>query len=142
MKEMVQSALDNYVLAYKNNDKELFQSLWDDHAVFVDPGGADPCNGIEAICAFWDFGHSNGMEIIPTNVETVICANEGILKAVMQVRNIADNSGMDISIVDHFIINERGQIISGRAFWDEATITQPKDVNSIDINVDDFKDRG
>ena len=142
MKEMVQSAQDNYVLAYKNNDKELFQSLWDDHAVFEDPVGADPCNGIEAICAFWDFGHSNGMEIIPTNVETVICANEGILKAVMQVRNIADNSGMDISIVDHFIINERGKIISGRAFWDESTITQPKDVNSIDINVDDFKDRG
>ena len=142
MKEIVQSALDNYVLAYKNNDKELFQSLWDDHAVFEDPVGADPCNGIEAICAFWDFGHSNGMEIIPTNVETVICANEGILKAVMQVRNIADNSGMDISIVDHFIINERGKIISGRAFWDDSTITQPKDVNSIDINVDDFKDRG
>ena len=142
MKEMVQSALDNYVLAYKNNDKELFQSLWDDHAVFEDPVGADPCNGIEAICAFWDFGHSNGMEIVPTNVETVICANEGILKAVMQVRNIADNSGMDISIVDHFNINERGKIISGRAFWDESTITQPKDVNSIDINVDDFKDRG
>ncbi|MFL2718359.1 MAG: nuclear transport factor 2 family protein [Gammaproteobacteria bacterium] len=142
MKEIVQSALDNYVLAYKNNDKELFQSLWDDHAVFEDPVGADPCNGIEAICAFWDFGHSNGMEIIPTNVETIICANEGILKAVMQVRNIADNSGMDISIVDHFIINERGKIISGRAFWDDSTITQPKDVNSIDINVDDFKDRG
>ena len=138
MKEMVQSALDNYVLAYKNNDKELFQSLWDDHAVFEDPVGADPCNGIEAICAFWDFGHSNGMEIVPTNVETVICANEGILKAVMQVRNIADNSGMDISIVDHFIINERGKIISGRAFWDESTITQPKDVNSIDINVNDL----
>ena len=92
MKEMVQSALDNYVLAYKNNDKELFQSLWDDHAVFEDPVGADPCNGIEAICAFWDFGHSNGMEIVPTNVETVICANEGILKAVMQVRNIADTN--------------------------------------------------
>ena len=142
MKEIVQSALDNYVLAYKNNDKELFQSLWDDHAVFEDPVGADPCNGIEAICAFWDFGHSNGMEIIPTNVETIICANEGIVKAVMQVRNIADNSGMDISIVDHFIINERGKIISGRAFWDDSTITQPKDVNSIDINVDDFKDRG
>ena len=141
MKEIVQSALDNYVLAYKNNDKELFQSLWDDHAVFEDPVGADPCKGIEAICAFWDFGHSNGMEIIPTNVETIICANEGILKAVMQVRNIADNSGMDISIVDHFIINERGKIISGRAFWDDSTITQPKDVNSIDINVDDFKDR-
>ena len=36
MKEKVQSALDNYVLAYKNNDKELFRSLWDDKAIFED----------------------------------------------------------------------------------------------------------
>ena len=142
MKEKVQFALDNYVLAYKNNDKELFRSLWDDKAIFEDPVGAEPCNGIDAICAFWDFGHSDGMEIKPTNVETVICSNEGILKAVMQVRNINDNSGMDIAIVDHFIVNAEGKIESGRAFWDESSISQPSDVSSIDINVDDFKDRG
>ena len=142
MKEMVQSALNNYVLAYKNNDKDLFKSLWDDEAVFEDPVGADPCNGIEAICAFWDFGHSEGMQITPTKVETVICSNEGILKAVMEVRNINDNSGMDISIVDHFVVDGRGKITSGRAFWDESSISQPKNVNTIEINVDDFKDRG
>ena len=122
MKEKVQSALDNYVLAYKNNDKDLFRSLWDDKAIFEDPVVTAPCNGIEAICAFWDFGHTDGMEIKPTNVETVICSNEGILKAVMQVRNIKDNSGMDIAIVDHFIVNEEGKIVSGRAFWDESSI--------------------
>ena len=105
MKEKVQSALDNYVLAYKNNDKELFRSLWDDKAIFEDPVGAEPCNGIEAICAFWDFGHSDGMEIKPTNIETFICSNVGILKAVMQVRNLNDNSVMDIAIVDTFVVN-------------------------------------
>ena len=142
MKEKVQFALDNYVLAYKNNDKELFRSLWDDKAIFEDPVGAEPCNGNEAICAFWDFGHSDGMEIKPINVETVICSNEGILKAVMQVRNINDNTGMDIAIVDHFVVNDEGKIISGRAFWDESSISQPSDVGSIDINVDDFTERG
>jgi len=106
MKEKVQLALDNYVLAYSTNDKKLFSSLWDDEAVFEDPVGAEPCKGIEAICAFWDFGHVDGMEITPSNIETVICANEGILKAVMEVRNTNDNSGMNISIVDHFVINE------------------------------------
>ena len=141
MKEKVQSALNNYVLAYSNNDKDLFRSLWDEEAVFEDPVGSEPCVGIEAICAFWDFGHSNGMEIKPVNVETVICANEGILKAVMEVRNTADNSGMDISIVDHFIVNENGKIVSGRAFWDESSINQPSNINSIDINVDEFTDR-
>ena len=141
MRDKVQAALNNYVLAYENNDKELFKSLWDDKAIFEDPVGADPCIGIEAICNFWDFSHSEGMQIKPTNVETIICSNEGILKAVMQVRNINDNSGMDISIVDHFIVNEKGKIISGRAFWDDSSITQPSDINSIDINVDDFKNR-
>ncbi len=141
MKEVVQSALDNYVQAYTNNDKELFKSLWDNEAIFEDPVGADPCNGIEEICAFWDFGHSDGMQITPANVETIICANEGILKAVMQVRNINDSTGMDISIVDHFVVNDEGKITSGRAFWDESSITQPDEVNSIDINIDDFKDR-
>ncbi|MDB4042865.1 nuclear transport factor 2 family protein [Gammaproteobacteria bacterium] len=142
MKEKVQLALDNYVLAYSTNDKKLFSSLWDDEAVFEDPVGAEPCKGIEAICAFWDFGHVDGMEITPSNIETVICANEGILKAVMEVRNTNDNSGMNISIVDHFVVNEAGKIISGRAFWDESSIAQPSKVKSMDINVDDFKDRG
>jgi len=128
MKEKVQLALDNYVLAYSTNDKKLFSSLWDDEAVFEDPVGAEPCKGIEAICAFWDFGHVDGMEITPSNIETVICANEGILKAVMEVRNTNDNSGMNISIVDHFVINEAGKIISGRAFWDESSIAQPSKV--------------
>ena len=142
MKEKVQSALDNYVLAYTNNDKSLFRSLWDDQAIFEDPVVADPCIGIEAICEFWDFGHASGMEITPKNVETVICSNEGILKATMEVRNTNENTGMDISIVDHFVINKEGKITSGRAFWDESSISNPSDLNSFDINVDEFKDRG
>jgi hypothetical protein len=60
----------------------------------------------------------------------------------MEVRNTSDNSGMNISIVDHFLVNEQGEITSGRAFWDENSITQPDHINSIDINVDDFKNRG
>ena len=33
MKEKVQAALDKYVLAYTNNDKELFASLWAPDAI-------------------------------------------------------------------------------------------------------------
>ena len=60
MKENVQTAIDNYVLAYTNNDKELFLSLWSSEAIFEDPVGAEPCVGIDAISAFWDFGHVEG----------------------------------------------------------------------------------
>ena len=142
MKEKVQAALDKYVLAYANNDKDLFLSLWSPEAIFEDPVGTEPCKGIDSISAFWNFGHVEGMVITPANVDTVICGNEGILKAVMQVRNTSDNSGMDISIIDHFVINDDGLILSGRAFWDENSITQPEDVSASNINVNDFKDRG
>ena len=33
MKEKVQAAIDNYVLAYTHNDKELFISLWASDAI-------------------------------------------------------------------------------------------------------------
>ena len=82
------------------------------------------------------------MEITPKNVETVVCSNEGILKATMEVRNTNENTGMDISIVDHFVINKEGKITSGRAFWDESSISNPSDLNSFDVNVDEFKNRG
>ncbi|GIS03029.1 MAG: hypothetical protein CM15mP104_2500 [Gammaproteobacteria bacterium] len=81
MKEAVMKVMEGYVTAYKNNDKELFLSLWDEAAIFEDPVGAEPCKGIDSISAFWDFGHSNGMNITPVNEEFVVCANEGILKA-------------------------------------------------------------
>ena len=142
MKEAVMKVMEGYVTAYKNNDKELFLSLWDEAAIFEDPVGAEPCKGIDSISAFWDFGHSNGMNITPVNEEFVVCANEGILKATMQVRNDNDNSGMDISIVDHFIVNDEGKIVSGRAFWDDGSITSPDNLESLIVNIDDFKDRG
>ncbi|MDA7796696.1 nuclear transport factor 2 family protein [Gammaproteobacteria bacterium] len=141
MKQKVQSALDNYVLAYSTNDKDLFLTLWDPSAIFEDPVGAEPCDGIQAISEFWDFGHVEGMTITPTNVKTIICSNEGILQATMEVRNTADNTGMNIAIVDHFVINETGKIISGRAFWDENSISQLADAQPSDINLDDFMNR-
>ena len=74
-------------------------------------------------------------------ISAIICSNEGILKATMEVRNVNDNTGMDISIIDHFIVNEEGKITSGRAFWDESSISSPPDLNAFDINIDDFKER-
>ena len=34
MKEAVMKVMEGYVTAYKNNDKELFLSLWDEAAIF------------------------------------------------------------------------------------------------------------
>ena len=41
-----------------------------------------------------------------------------------------------------YLKNKEGKILSGRAFWDESTMTIPDDLESFDININDFKDRG
>ena len=115
--------MEGYVDAYTKNEKDLFIELWDSNAVFEDPVGSDPCKGIEAIGNFWDFAHAEGMTITPSDVSYIVCGNEGILKAVMKVRNESNGTSMDISIVDHFVINDSGKIISGRAFWDQNSIS-------------------
>ena len=63
------------------------------------------------------------MTITPSDVSYVVCGNEGILKAVMKERNESNGPSMDISIVDHFLIIASGKIISGRAFWDQNSIS-------------------
>ena len=142
MKDKVYNAVKKYTEAYKNDDKELFLSIWDKDAIFEDPVGSEPCKGIDAISAFWDFAHPEGQSINPKDIKITVCANEAILQATMKVRNSSNNTGMDIQIVDHFVVNKEGKILSGRAFWDESTMTIPDDLESFDININDFKDRG
>jgi len=142
IKDKVYNAINNYAEAYRNDDKELFLSLWHEEAIFEDPVGSEPCKGIEAISAFWDFAHPEGQSINPNDVKITVCANEGILQATMQVRNKSNNTGMDIQVVDHFIVNDNGKILSGRAFWDESNMTIPDNLESFDVNLDEFKDRG
>tara|TARA_Y100000590_G_scaffold467487_1_gene646541 strand:+ start:54 stop:488 length:435 start_codon:yes stop_codon:yes gene_type:complete len=142
IKDKVYNAINNYAEAYRNDDKELFLSLWHQEAIFEDPVGSEPCKGIEAISAFWDFAHPEGQSIHPNDVKITVCANEGILQATMQVRNKSNNTGMDIQVVDHFIVNDNGKILSGRAFWDESNMTIPDNLESFDVNLDEFKDRG
>ena len=36
MKDVL-SVMQNYIKAYKDNDKQCFESLWDSNAIFEDP---------------------------------------------------------------------------------------------------------
>jgi hypothetical protein len=40
------------------------------------------------------------------------------------------------------VIDNDGKIIQGRAFWDDGSMSQPDNVDSFKVNIDDFKDRG
>ena len=71
MKDKVYNAVKKYTEAYKNDDKELFLSIWDKDAIFEDPVGSEPCKGIDAISAFWDFAHPEGQSINPNDIKSL-----------------------------------------------------------------------
>lgn len=121
MKDVL-TVMQSYVKAYRDNDKNLFLNLWDENAIFEDPVGTEPMVGITKISDFWDFGHT-GFSIMPVGESFLVCGEEGILQALMQVRNLDDASGMDIKIVDHFQVTIENKIKHLRAFWDQSSIT-------------------
>ena len=62
-------------------------------------------------------------DLIPRDESFIVCGDEGILEAVMQVRGLEDGSGMDIKIIDHFRVTKENKIAHLRAFWDQSSIT-------------------
>ncbi len=43
----------------------------------------------------------------------------------MQVRIPAKRQAIDLSIVDHFALDDAGRILTARAFWDESSVSVP-----------------
>jgi hypothetical protein len=43
----------------------------------------------------------------------------------MQVRIPAKRQALDLSIVDHFSLDDEGRILTARAFWDETSVSIP-----------------
>ena len=132
----VRKACENYVKAWKTNDKALLMSILADDAVFCDPVGTPEFVGPEGIGRFWDFSHTGtDRTLTPVLQEIRACANEGILRFVMQVRIPSANQGLDLSIVEYVQIDDDGKIKSLRAFWDETSVAKPEGMDLFNPNV-------
>ena len=132
----VRKACENYVKAWKTNDKALLMSILADDAVFCDPVGTPEFIGHEGIGRFWDFSHTGtDRTLTPVLEEIRACANEGILRFTMQVRIPSANQGLDLSIIEYVTINDQGKIKSLRAFWDETSVSKPDGMDLFIPNV-------
>jgi steroid delta-isomerase len=67
----------------------------------------------------------------------VTCANEAILQFTMQVRIPANNQGLDLAIVDRFVLNEAGKIKLAQAYWDQGSISVPAGMQMFAPNIDE-----
>ena len=124
--DQVRKVMQSYVQAWATGDRKLFISLFAKDARWADPVGSPEFVGIDAIGGFRDFARKDGSRQLTPKVEEMrACGNEGILRFTMQVRIPSRNEGLDLSIIDHFIVNDAGQIQVARAFWDETTVSVP-----------------
>ena len=124
--QIVKAVIEKYVEAWTNDDRALLLSIFAEDATWADPVGTPEFRGHEGLNQFWEFAHAGPPRTLTAVPHQIIaCANEGILRFTMQVRVSSENKGLDLSVVDHFVLNEDGKIQSGQAFWDETCVTCP-----------------
>jgi len=123
--DQVRKVMQQYIQAWTTGDKELFLSLFAPDARWADPVGSPEFVGHAGIGGFWDFARKGGRSLTPKVEEMRACANEGILRFTMQVRVPERNEGLDLSIIDRFVLNDAGKIQVAQAFWDETTLSIP-----------------
>ena len=70
-----------------------------------------------------------------------MCANEGILNFTMQVRVPAHNQGLDLNIIDRFVLDDAGQIRTAQAYWDAGSLAVPEGLQGFAPNIDEAYDK-
>lgn len=118
--------IETYIKAWATHDKQLLLSIFAADATWCDPVGAPAFIGHEGIGKFWDFAHNDpGRQMTPQIKRIVVCGDEGLLDFTMQVRLPALNQGLDLHVVDRFVLNAAGKIQTSQAYWDEACASTP-----------------
>jgi steroid Delta-isomerase len=135
----VREVIGKYMQAWSTGDKALLLSIFAEDATWEDPVGTPAFVGHAGIAGFWDFAHQGagqGRTIMPRIDQIIACGNEGILRFTMQVRLPAENQGLDLAVVDHFLLNDAGLIQRARAFWDESCVSVPPGMALFAPNID------
>jgi len=136
--ELVRHVLESYLRAWGSGDKELLLSLFASDCEWSDPVGTPPFKGLAGVGRFWDFAHQDrGRQLTPKLHRIVVCANEGILHFTMQVRIPAHGQGLDLEIIDRFVLNEAGQIRTAQAYWDAASAAVPAGLKPFAPNIEE-----
>jgi steroid delta-isomerase len=125
--DQVREVIHKYFEAWSTHDKDLLLEIFAEDATWVDPVGSPEFRGHDGVAKFWDFAHQgDGRQLTPKLTQVIACANEGILRFTMEIRLPEIKQGLDLHVVDHFVINDDGKIQTARAFWDEGCGEKPE----------------
>lgn len=140
--EVVRQVLENYLRAWRTGDKSLVLSLFAEDCLWNDPVGTPPFQGLEGVGRFWDFAHQDASRQLEPRLERIIaCANEGILHFVMQVRAPQLNQGLDLTVIERFVLNDAGKIRTAQAYWDTGCVATPPGMQLFAPNIDEAYER-
>jgi steroid delta-isomerase len=136
--EVVRQVIETYVRAWASGDRKLVLSVFAEDCEWHDPVGAPPFRGHAGVARFWDFAHQDPTRKLEPLVQRVIaCGNEGILHFVMQVRLPHLNQGLDLTVIDRFVLNEEGKIKLAQAYWDAGCAAVPPGLTLFAPNIDE-----
>ena len=125
--EQVRAGFTAYLRAWTTNDRALMLSLFAEDCVFEDPVGTPPFRGQAGIARFWDYSHADpDVRLVPRMEEIRACADQGIMRFTMAVRQPARNRGIDLSLIEHVELDDAGLIRRVRVFWDASSVSVPE----------------
>jgi len=111
------AVVHRYVELFEKGDLAIVRELFADDATVEDPVGTEPHVGIEAVCAFYEFGLSLGAKLTLTGNPR--CAGNAVAFP-FQVKT-PDRA---IEVIDVFEFNPQGRIRSMRAYWGPENTTR------------------
>ena len=136
--DQVRDVVVKYVEAWTKGDRQLLLSIFAEDAIWCDPVGTPAFVGHKGVAAFWDFAHQDSTrEMVPEVNRIVVCANEAILDFTMKVRVPRLNQGLDLRVVDRFVVNDQGQIQTANAYWDQSCASAPDGMDFFVPNIDE-----
>lgn len=129
--DQVRAGFAAYLRAWATNDRALMLSLFAEDCVFEDPVGTPPFRGRAGIERFWDFSHAEpDVRLTPRMEEIRACADQGIMRFTMEVRQPSRNRGIDLSLIEHVELAGDGLIKQVRVFWDASSVSVPEGMDA------------
>lgn len=121
--EQVRAVVDRYLNSWRDGDTSGRAALFADNVVFEDPVGTPPIRGKAALHAFWRRNEAYLTHFTPTLESIVVCGNEAMVRFAMRIDVTGLASG-SLRVLENFKLDEAGNIVELRAFWDANSLSQ------------------
>jgi uncharacterized protein (TIGR02246 family) len=122
MNKNVEQAVGRYFTAIANRDAQAWASNFAPDGTSEDPVGGEPVAGRSALAAF----QQSIFEAFPVMRldadEIIVCGSQAAVRWSCHVEN--GTTGTDFTGINTYEVNDHGQILRQKAFWDIAAVQQ------------------